>query len=387
VQPTSKTFADVFISNDNNFNLIRMFAAALVLVSHCFPLAGVRGWEPFAYYLGRYDTGGGWGVCIFFVISGFLVTRSVLQHTVIDYLASRFLRIVPALGFASALTVFVIGPIVTSNGWAQYFLSPQTWRYLLNVDVFDLTQSLPGVFAANPWGDAVNGSLWTLPIECGFYLFLPAMAIAGMLSPRPVLVILSLTFVTYLVIVFYFNLDWNTQGGILFRGAPLYSTIRAFLFFIIGSCFWIWRGRIIYSHGLAIVMIGILYLFAGQPLREVAFYVALPYLVMYVALAKNRVLGKYQELGDYSYGTYIFAFPIQQSVVATMGAASITPFKLFVLAAPITLTLALLSWRFVERPALGLRKRLFRREYLPVPSSGLERENIFERVLDEQNAV
>ena len=75
---------------------------------------------------------------------------------------------------------------------------------------------------------------------------------------------------------------------------------------------------------------------------------ALPYLVMYVAFTRNRIFRRYQDLGDYSYGTYIFAYPVQQSVVATMG-ASIGPMALCAIAAPITFILAFVSWRWVEK--------------------------------------
>ncbi len=354
----SKTLAQMFDVHDNNFNLIRMVAATLVLISHCYPLAGNRGWEPFSYYLGGYDTGGGWGVSIFFVISGFLVTRSVLHHTTFDYLMSRVLRIVPALALAVTVTVFLIGPLVTSDAITEYFTSPQTWRYLLNVNIFELTQSLPRVFTTNPEAYTVNGSLWTLPIECGFYVFLPLMAATGMLSPRAALAVVFAVIAIYLVNTYYFNLEWNNQGGLLFRGAPLYSTVRNFLFFFIGSCFWIWRSRLVYSHGLAIAMVGVLYLFAAQPFRTAAYYVALPYLVMYVALTRNRIFRRYQDLGDYSYGTYIFAYPVQQSVVATMG-ASIGPMALCAIAAPITFILAFVSWRWVEVQLLDYENGCF----------------------------
>jgi peptidoglycan/LPS O-acetylase OafA/YrhL len=112
-------------------------------------------------------------------------------------------------------------------------------------------------------------------------------------------------------------------------------------------------------------MVGVLYLFANQSYRTVALYIGLPYLVMYAAFTKNGFLGRYQKLGDYSYGTYIFAYPVQQSVVATIG-SSVSPLALFAFAAPVTFVLALLSWKFVEHPALRLRKHLFRRELPPV---------------------
>jgi peptidoglycan/LPS O-acetylase OafA/YrhL len=361
VRPASQTFVDVFDASDNNFNLIRMVAATLVLVSHCFSLAG-SDWDPFFYFLGNYDTGGGWGVSIFFVISGFLVTRSVLHHTTMDYLVSRILRIVPALALATAVTVFLVGPLFTSATITQYFTDSETWRYLFNINVFEISYRLPGLFTANPVAGTVNGSLWTLPLECGFYVFLPILAVVGLLSPRPALAVLVLAAMTYLASVFYFHLEWSNQGGTLFKGAPLYSTLRNFLFFFTGSIFWVWRSRITYSHGLALVMVGVLYLFAGQPFRTAAYYVGLPYLVIYAAVTKNSVLSKYQLIGDYSYGSYIFAFPVQQGVVSGIG-TSITPLKLFLMAAPVTFVLAFLSWWFVERPALGLRRRLIRREH------------------------
>ena len=319
----SPTFAEMIDLKDNNFNLIRMIAAILVLISHCFPLVGIKNWEPFSYYLGEYDTGGGIGVSIFFVISGLLVTRSVLSHTAVDYFGLRVLRIVPALAVATAVTVFVIGPLVTTVTITDYSSSTQTWRYLLNVNVFNLTQTLPGVFTSNPEANVVNGSLWTLPIECGFYVLLPVMAVTGMLLPRTAFVVILTVIASYITIVFVFHLEWSNQGGILFRGAPFYSTVHNFLFFFIGSFFWIWRDRITYSHGLAIAMFGLLYLFAAQPFRTGAYYISLPYLVMYAAVTKNTLAAKYQKLGDYSYGTYIFAYPIQQSFVAIAGTKSL----------------------------------------------------------------
>ncbi len=251
--------------------------------------------------------------------------------------------------------------IASESDSKRFKTTSQTWLYLLNVNVFDLNQHLPGVFISNPEQSQVNGSLCTLPIECGFYVLLPVMAVTHALKPRAALVVLLAVIMTYVVSVFYFHLEWNNQGGQLFRGAQFYSTIRNFLFFFIGSCFWLWRGKIVYSNGLAIAMLGLLYLFVAQQLRTAAFYIALPYLVMYTAGTRQSFVGRYQKLGDYSYGTYIFAYPVQQGIVATMGAA-IGPMLLCVFAAPITFALAFLSWRFVERPALKLRKRLFRPE-------------------------
>jgi peptidoglycan/LPS O-acetylase OafA/YrhL len=352
----AQTFGEAFENRENNFNLIRMLAALSVLYSHCFPLAGINSWEPFSYFLGDYDTGGGWGVAIFFVISGFLVTRSVLQHSVTEYFISRAVRIIPGLALVTLLSVFIIGPLLTKNTLSEYFSSVMTWDYLHNVTVFNISYRLPGVFSANP-EISVNGSLWTLPIECGIYVILPLIAVFGLLQLRTVPLMLAIIVFCYVAVVAWWHLDWSNQGGSLFRGAPLYSTMKSAIFFFAGTWLWILRDRVPYSHGIAIAMALLLYLFAAQPLRAVAFHIAIPYLVIYAALTRNRFLYRYNALGDYSYGTYIFAFPVQQSIVAISG-PSIGPNSLVLLSGAITIAVSFVSWHTIEKPCLALRRKL-----------------------------
>jgi peptidoglycan/LPS O-acetylase OafA/YrhL len=58
---------------------------------------------------------------------------------------------------------------------------------------------------------------------------------------------------------------------------------------------------------------------------------------------------------DYSYGTYLYGFPLQQSLIA---AGIADPWLLFATAAGLTLGCAALSWHAVERPCLALKLRL-----------------------------
>jgi peptidoglycan/LPS O-acetylase OafA/YrhL len=99
---------------DNNFNLVRLMAAGLVLVSHSWPLTGTPG-EPLEkiadFSLGHL------GVDIFFVVSGFLVTGSLLDRPMGSFLRARALRIFPALAANSFGTALVIGPLVTALPW------------------------------------------------------------------------------------------------------------------------------------------------------------------------------------------------------------------------------------------------------------------------------
>jgi peptidoglycan/LPS O-acetylase OafA/YrhL len=87
---------------------------------------------------------------------------------------------------------------------------------------------------------------------------------------------------------------------------------------------------------------------------------AVPYLVIYLAYEAPRGLLRLTRPGDVSYGLYLLAFPVQQTIVHLAGRGTIAPLALAVIAFPVTYLLALLSWRVVERPALSL-KRVVRR--------------------------
>ena len=104
-------------------------------------------------------------MCGFFAISGFLVTASLLKRGLVDYTISRALRIYPALAVCVFATVFILGPALTRLSLSEYFSHPTTWNFLTNALLFmNMVWTLPGVFESNVL-PAVNGSLWTLPVE------------------------------------------------------------------------------------------------------------------------------------------------------------------------------------------------------------------------------
>jgi peptidoglycan/LPS O-acetylase OafA/YrhL len=81
----------------------------------------------------------------------------------------------------------------------------------------------------------------------------------------------------------------------------------------------------------------------------------LAYLVLVAAYHPWLSWPAFNRIGDYSYGVYVYAFPIQQTLVERI--PLIEPLPLFALALPATLAVAALSWHFVEAPALGLKSR------------------------------
>ena len=156
---------------DNNFNIIRFVAAIMVMAGHMA-------------YIGGYTLPTLWGegiqalgVKIFFLIGGFLIAKSwESDSNPVRYMTKRVFRIFPALIAFTLVAAYVIGPILSTLTINEYFQSPLVRNYLRNILLFP-AYSLPGVFETNPYPNAVNGSLWTLPIEFAMYILVPIILI------------------------------------------------------------------------------------------------------------------------------------------------------------------------------------------------------------------
>ena len=114
---------------------------------------------------------------MFFAMSGFLIAKSWSDlPRLVPFAVKRALRILPALVVAVSVTVFVIGPLFTTLPLTSYFSDPVTWLYLVRCSLLiTFFGTLPGVFEDNPYPDAVNGSLWTLPVEACCYAMAAAL--------------------------------------------------------------------------------------------------------------------------------------------------------------------------------------------------------------------
>jgi peptidoglycan/LPS O-acetylase OafA/YrhL len=330
---------------DNNFNLLRMLAALAVLLSHSFPLArGPRAVEPFEASLGM--TLGTLAVGIFFTISGYLVTASLVSRpSLADFALARARRIYPGLWVAIALTVFVLGAGFTTLALAEYLSHPRTWFYVLKNGtlLFGFVDRLPGVFAELPYPGAVNGSLWTLPIEVRLYVALAALQ-AGLLWWRrrrpgvplgPVLATVAAACVAMV--------GW--------QGAGASSALRFSAMFFVGAALQLYRHRIAFTYpGLAAGLALLAACSVDTGLFALGFVSVGAYVVLCLAYLPGGWLRRYNRLGDYSYGLYIYAFPVQQLIVA--GLPGIGVAALFGASAAGTLVLAVLSWHLVESPVL-----------------------------------
>ena len=337
---------------DNNFNLLRCVAAFAVLYSHSYALAlGGRGHEPWQHRIAC--TPGDVAVDVFFVTSGFLVTASLLRlGDIAAYARARALRIFPALIVMSLLLTCVLGPLFTARALADYFGDGRTWEFLAKnaTTLFGAKFNLPGVFEHNPLRRTVNGSLWTLPFELRCYIALALAWWAVKFAKGDA----SRNFARVVVIGAAAMLAgfWWSRG----LGLSHWPVFRLSWFFFCGAAFWVLRDRVPLHGWIAAVLacavaIGVVF----PSLFFVVYPLALAYLVLWCAYVPGGWLRAYNRVGDYSYGVYIYAFAVQQAVVATWPGIGVA--GTFFAAGAITLALAMASWHWIEKPMLARKAR------------------------------
>lgn len=330
---------------DNNFNLIRMVAAMAVLVSHAWPLTqGASVVEPLKVFSGH--TLGTLSVYIFFAISGFLITASYTRTSRLRrFVLARVLRLFPGLLVSLLLVAFVLAPFVTLLPLQDYFTHPKTTSFLLrNLTLVSPQYTLPGVFTTNIY-PTVEGSIWTLVHEVICYGLVVLAGATGLLRRGwPILLFLSLYAGTWIATtLFHVPID---QKLLQLQGLSLP--------FVFGMLAWVWRDRIPLS-GWIFLGLG-LAAFAARH-SQIAYPVVIGFLAygsFWLAYVPSGKIRRYNLLGDYSYGMYIYAFPLQGLVVWLIGPTN--PFLHIMIALPITLAISILSWYYVEAPALALRK-------------------------------
>lgn len=339
--PAIASFAN---SRDNNFNLIRMSAAFAVLISHAYPISGgISSPQPLEMHLNGI-TLGTLSVMVFFAISGFLITRSFDRSSSLNrFVASRLLRIFPALFVVLVVTVLFASiwtPLLSEPGAALIGL-----EYIArNMSLYFVQYPLPGVFEDNVYGPAINGSLWTLNHEFSCYVGVAIIGVAGFLRSKTIMAVCLLAFFVVSVLSEIYATHPRIEN-LLFLATP----------FAVGVAFYIWRSQIILSVWMACLLTLLPIVASGTALFTLAFSIALSYWVFVIAyLPKGRLLA-YNRIGDYSYGVYIYAFPIQQLAVATLGPMS--PIENMLVATPATLFCAVASWHLVEEPALSIVRR------------------------------
>lgn len=349
-----QTLEDYVGGRDNNFNLIRFLAAFAVLLSHSYALStGDSSREPLRGWLGM--SAGDVAVDVFFMTSGFLVTGSLIaRQSVLSFATARALRIYPGLLLSIVVTIIAVGLWFSSQSLASFFLDRETWRYLAKNGtlVTGIAYNLPGVFEFTPFRLAVNGSLWSLPYELGMYALLAMAWLAVAIVRLP----LSKYFAGAVALILVLAL--GAEVGLLHvsRIEPL--TWHLVAMFFAGSCLYLFRIRVPVDRRLfALLLLALIGASISTNKRAFAitYLFTMPYVVLYLSYVPGGLLRRFNRLGDYSYGTYIYAFPVQQMLAASV--PGIGPLQMLGASFAITTILAVLSWHWIEKNALALKTR------------------------------
>jgi peptidoglycan/LPS O-acetylase OafA/YrhL len=375
----NRTFGKILDTNKGvgpGFDLLRLGLALTIMASHCSSMSGTRGFlsailqellnlvwpghlslpqsgTAAVAALGNASTAiSGLGrpytlshVPMFFALSGFLVMGSAFRTKAIaPFLALRVLRIAPALVVEVGLSAIVLGAIFTTLPLAEYYTSSGFFAYFLNIIGF-VHLYLPGVsFNGEP---TVNANLWTLPAEFWCYFFAAITISTGLLFKRTLFTwIFGVASVGLLIA--------NTFFGYQDTMAVLPGPVNVYYFFV-GAIFYMWRHEIPYSFWIfvpAVILTYFLMLFT----RTVYLYpFLLTYITVFIGLSRfprSRLL----QSGDYSYGIYLYGFPMSQMLVGSLPALQHNLFGLLAASIACTMVFSVVSWHLVEKRFLWLRK-------------------------------
>jgi len=353
----------------NNFDFLRFGLACTVIFSHCFPLSrGAAGRDPLMWLSHGQENLGTMALHGFFAISGFLVTQSWLRSRGPgSYFKKRFLRIYPGFIVCMLIDAMIVAPLsIPGHRFDATILTP---GYLLGVlrRMALLREYAPvGAFATNPFPGAVNGAIWTIGYEFRCYILLALIGLVGLLR-RPGVVVGLFLAVLALVPVVAFR---SHGGGINLGLKPPWSLLLGVLlplefwpgflgFFLAGVAAYLLRNRIPFRASGAAASIAALLAAAVLPGSLNFFFIEAflgVYLLMWLAYAPEVSLHHFGGKGDFSYGIYLYGFPLQQLVVHFWKGA-IHPLVLFGCVMPLALLAGMLSWHLVEHPFLRLKPK------------------------------
>lgn len=358
VNPTAPPWSLPSALRKNNIDFVRFLLATAVILAHSYAIpTGNDFTEPLYLFSNGQRTLGGLAVDFFFILSGFLITHSWCRSPeLLGFLKKRALRIYPAFVIASLFGVYLVAPLVSTDPRGTLAGIP---HYQFAFDTLLLRGfSFDGAFPTNPMPRAVNGSLWSIPFEFWCYIGVACLGLLRILPRRQI----WLLWIFPVVVIGSFTYDamaLNLGGGILGRifGWP---TLWARLLpcFLAGMVFYLFRSRIPYNPLLVLACLVALVVALRIPhAMPVAAPLAGSYLLFALAFAPRLKMTAFGHFGDFSYGLYVFAFPIQQALVTRVG-SSVSPWLFFFYSFALTLPIAFASWHLVEKPFLRMKKRL-----------------------------
>ncbi|CAI1574797.1 Acyltransferase family [Serratia proteamaculans] len=332
--------SDALKRENNNFDLIRLAAAVMVIISHAYAINRIDGFIEPLYKITHLTTMAEIAVKVFFFISGLVVTNSMLKSkSVIKFIQSRALRIFPAYLVVILVTALFIGPIVSQLKYYEYFSSHEPYLYILKNIQLDTYYTLPGVFehTKNKFGlNSVNGSLWTIPYEIAAYGF---VFIAFLLTKFRFKSLLSLFCI--LIITEPFSpikglLLCHSNDSAIYLLAP---------HFALGALLALNQSKISINLIFPCVFLALFIILKTPEVRQLMLGFSICLFLLYLCTRAFCVKIKIKH--DISYGLYLWAFPIQQIYSSF---ANFTIFQSQIASVITSAVVAIISFKLVEKP-------------------------------------
>jgi peptidoglycan/LPS O-acetylase OafA/YrhL len=341
---------NILKKGNNNLDFFRLIAACMVIFGHAYALLPGNGIDPIGKLL-RFDYSGSLAVKIFFFISGMLVTSSLIEkQNISKYISSRLLRIWPGLIVVLVITAFILGPLFSTLATSDYFSNPETYKYFFNTIIMQYQVTLPGVFT-NHAIVAMNGSLWTIPLEVFAYILLGSIFVMGAMlkKTRPIILIASL----FIII------------NQLFGSPILFSSVKNNLeiamlgpCFAIGAIFAVFKEKID-MNPIAAVMLWIGYfIFRRVEFNYYFFYLAMFYTILFISSLK--ITKKLKLPFDPSYGIYLWGWPVQQIMIYYFSKYGIIFNQISSII--IAITIGCLSWILIEKKFMSFGQNIFKKQ-------------------------
>ncbi len=342
--------AESSAAHRNNFGLLRLSFAFIVIVSHSFELIdGDRSREPLTRLFGTISLGD-FGVDGFFLVSGYLITQSFeTSRTVWSYTWKRVLRIYPGFIVASLVCLIFVAPF---SGVDLTKLPGSEWVKSSFRMILLSPPVLPGAFSGQPHA-ALNGSMWTIAYEFRCYVLIAILGLLGLLRRRPLF--LTLSTITLLLAAFL-PIDLQPVGVLYDFFGTLRESLRFTSIFLFGAVFYLYRDKVSYSTFGAMIAAALLIasLFDART-SALAIPTLGGFLIFWFSFLPNTArLNAINRSTDISYGTYLYAWPVQMLLVRFF--PNISPMSVLLAATFFSGALAFLSWYLLEKPFLSLKR-------------------------------
>ncbi|MFF1879245.1 acyltransferase family protein [Leifsonia sp. NPDC058230] len=332
----------IFDPRRNSIGFMRVAMATAVIVSHAWPLGG------FGHDVGRVNNNVGFlAVEGFFALSGFLITRSGEHLSTGRFLWHRILRIMPAYWVCLVVITVLFAPIVwrASHGLTEYpGTTPNPFGFILNNFLLANNQQQIGdTLAGNPYPTLWDGPIYTLPYEFACYLIICALAAMRVLNRRVVSILLIAAWLWQQVVL----------SSVLGVSDGRQATLT--VCFLLGSAIYLWRDVLLdrkvswWLFGVCLIVAVSTYATIGfRPIGVLAF----SYVIIWAGarLPFTRVGVK----RDFSYGMYIYGWPILQlASFFGLNALGLPAYLAIVLV--VTVGFAAASWYLIESRALKFK--------------------------------